>query len=60
MHIPYPAKIRTEILDPVEIDTDPERENDTAYVDKKYKEVESAIQAGVHRLAGRRKGLIFG
>ncbi len=60
MHIPYPAKIRTEILEPIAIDTDPDRENDTAYIDKIYKAVETSIQEGVHRLAGRRKGLIFG
>ncbi|MBC2716479.1 MAG: acyltransferase family protein [Desulfobacteraceae bacterium] len=60
MHIPYPAKIRTEILEPIEIDTDPEREKDNEYVDKKYKEVESCIQEGVNRLAGRRKGPVFG
>ena len=60
MHIPYPAKIRTEILEPIEIDTDPDRAKDNAYVDKKYKEVEASIQDGVNRLAGRRKGRFFG
>ncbi|MCD6584828.1 MAG: acyltransferase family protein [Desulfobacteraceae bacterium] len=60
MHIPYPAKIRNEILEPIEIDTDPERANDNTYVDKKYKEVEACIQEGVNRLAGRRKGRFFG
>ena len=60
MHIPYPAKIRTEILEPITIDTDPDRENDTAYIDRIYKAVETRIQEGVHRLASRRKGLIFG
>jgi len=60
MHIPYPAKIRNEILEPIEIDTDPERANDNAYVNKIYKEVESSIQEGVNRLAGRRKGPFFG
>ncbi len=60
MHIPYPAKIRNEILEPIEIDTDPERAKDNEYVDKKYKEVESCIQEGVNRLAGRRKGPVFG
>ena len=60
MHIPYPAKIRTEILAPVEIDSDPDRANDTAYVNQKYKEVETAIQKGVLRLARQRKGFFFG
>ncbi len=60
MHIPLPAKIRTEILDPIEIDTDPERENDKAYVNKIYKKVERAIQGGVTRLASRSKLPVFG
>lgn len=60
MHIPLPAKIRTEILDPIEIDNDPERENDAEYVDRIYCQVETAIQAGVDRLARKRKFPIFG
>ena len=60
MHIPMPAKIRTEILAPVEIDSDPDRENDQDYVDKKYNEVERAIQEGVNRLAKQRKLPFFG
>jgi 1-acyl-sn-glycerol-3-phosphate acyltransferase len=59
MHIPLPAKIRTEILEPVAIDKDPDRENDKAYVDKKYKEVERRIQEGVNRLAGQKKSSFF-
>jgi 1-acyl-sn-glycerol-3-phosphate acyltransferase len=55
MHIPLPAKIRTEILEPVEIGNDPDLENDKAYVAKKYKEVERRIQEGVNRLAGKKK-----
>jgi len=60
MHIPLPAKIRTEILEPVDIDSDPDRENDAEYVDKKFAEIERSIQDGVNRLAKRRKRLIFG
>jgi len=60
MHIPYPAKIRTEILEPIDIDTDPERANDNTYVNKKYKEVESCIQEGVNRLARQKKIPFFG
>ena len=60
MHIPLPAKIRTEILDPVDIDNDPDRINDIAYVDKKYKEIESRIQEGVNRLAKKRRAWVFG
>jgi 1-acyl-sn-glycerol-3-phosphate acyltransferase len=44
MHIPLPAKIKTEILEPVDIGHDPDLENDKAYVAKKYKEIERRIQ----------------
>jgi len=60
MHIPLPAKIRTEILDPVDITNNPDRVNDINYVDKKYKEIESRIQEGVNRLAKKRRGWVFG
>lgn len=60
MHIPLPAKIRTEILAPVDIDSDPDRADDNAYVNRKYKEIESRIQAGVNRLARKRRGWVFG
>ncbi|MGP0050593.1 MAG: lysophospholipid acyltransferase family protein, partial [Solirubrobacteraceae bacterium] len=43
-HLPLPAKIRTELLDPMYLDSDPERVNDRAYVDSIYLEVQSAIQ----------------
>jgi 1-acyl-sn-glycerol-3-phosphate acyltransferase len=59
-HLPLPAKIRTEFLDPIEVDHDPERLDDKAYIDKIYLEVESAIQAGMDRLAKRRSFPIFG
>ena len=39
-HLPLPAKIRTELLDPIHVDNDPERVNDRAYVDSIYLEVE--------------------
>jgi 1-acyl-sn-glycerol-3-phosphate acyltransferase len=58
--IPLPAKIRTEILDPVSVSSNPERENDDAYVNRKYREVEQALQRGVNRLARKRKFPIFG
>jgi 1-acyl-sn-glycerol-3-phosphate acyltransferase len=57
---PLPAKIRTEILEPVEVDSDPERADDKRYVNKTYREVERRIQAGVDRLAGRRSFPVFG
>ena len=59
-HIPLPAKIRTEFLDPIYFDTDPDLENDNEYVDKMYREVESAIQAGMDHLATKRKFPVFG
>jgi 1-acyl-sn-glycerol-3-phosphate acyltransferase len=60
MHIPLPAKIRTEILEPVDLDTDPDRADDKEYVDRKYREIEDCIQTGVTALAGKRRGWFFG
>jgi 1-acyl-sn-glycerol-3-phosphate acyltransferase len=57
---PLPAKIRTEILKPVSVSSDAERIDDDAYVDRKYREVERALQSGVDRLARKRKFPIFG
>jgi 1-acyl-sn-glycerol-3-phosphate acyltransferase len=58
--LPLPAKIRTEILDPITVSADTDRENDEAYVKRKYREVERALQGGVDRLARKRKFPIFG
>ncbi len=55
MHVPLPAKIRFEILDPIEVDHDPQRAADTTYVRDVYLEVERALQAGVDRLARQRR-----
>jgi hypothetical protein len=60
MHIPLPAKIRTELLEPIHVDTDPARADDHEYVDSVYCQVEAAIQAGMDRLAKRRSFPIFG
>ena len=60
MHLPLPAKIRTELLDPIELTDDPDKADDTQYVDAMYREVESSIQAGMDRLARRRSFPIFG
>jgi 1-acyl-sn-glycerol-3-phosphate acyltransferase len=60
MHIPLPSKIRIEILDPIDVGNDSDKENDAEYVDSIYKEVEQSIQAGVNRLAAKRKFPIFG
>jgi 1-acyl-sn-glycerol-3-phosphate acyltransferase len=59
-HLPLPAKIRTELLDPIHVDTDPERVNDRQYVDAIYVEVQSAIQDAMDRLATQRRFPIFG
>jgi 1-acyl-sn-glycerol-3-phosphate acyltransferase len=58
-HLPLPAKIRTELLDPIPLDHDPERVNDHEYVNAVYSEVESAIQAAMYRLAKQRRFPIF-
>jgi 1-acyl-sn-glycerol-3-phosphate acyltransferase len=60
VHLPLPAKIRTEFLDPIPVDSDPDRVDDTEYVDAIYDEVESAIQAGMDRLAKRRSFPVLG
>ena len=59
-HLPLPAKIRTELLDPIHVDKDPERVKDRKYVRSIYLEVESAIQHGMDRLAKQRRVPIFG
>ena len=58
-HLPLPAKIRTELLDPIHVDHDPERVNDRAYVDSIYREVQSAIQDAMSRIAKQRRFPIF-
>jgi len=60
MHIPLPSKIRVELLDPIEVSRDTDKENDQTYVDGLYKKVEQSIQAGVDRLAAKRKFPVFG
>jgi 1-acyl-sn-glycerol-3-phosphate acyltransferase len=57
---PLPAKIRTEFLDPIELDGDRARAEDDRYVHRKYEQVERALQDGVDRLAARRSFPIFG
>jgi hypothetical protein len=58
--LPPPAKIRTELLEPIEVDDDPERADDAAYVQKIYDQVQAAIQAGMDRLAAKRALPILG
>jgi 1-acyl-sn-glycerol-3-phosphate acyltransferase len=59
-HLPLPAKIRTELLDPIEVDDDPGRADDDAYVQSVYDRVEAVIQAGMDRLAEKRTLPVFG
>ncbi len=59
-HLPLPTKLRYEILDPIEVDHDPERIKDDGYVDGIYADVEAALQEGVDRLADRRRLPVFG
>lgn len=59
-HVPLPAKIRTRILDPIYLDSDPARLDDQAYVDAVYQQIEGTIQTGMDELAKKRRFLIFG
>jgi 1-acyl-sn-glycerol-3-phosphate acyltransferase len=59
-HLPLPAKIRTELLEPIQVDDDPDRADDDAYVQSVYDRVEAAIQAGMDRLAAQRTLPVFG
>src|SRR3954447_19869514 len=58
--IPLPTKIRTAFQEPIEVDTDPERAEDDAYVDAMYDEVCGSIQHGIDALARRRRLPLFG
>ncbi len=58
--IPLPAKIRTALQPPVMLDHDPQRAEDDDYVQRKYREVEESIQAGMDVLARRRAFPLFG
>src|SRR3954466_11868503 len=58
--LPLPTKIRTALQDPIELDDDPERAKDDAYVDEKYDEVQAALQHWMDALARRRRFPVFG
>jgi 1-acyl-sn-glycerol-3-phosphate acyltransferase len=58
-HLPLPAKIRTRLLEPIELDDDPDRANDNQYVEKIYDEVDHVLQQGVTDLAKRRRLPVF-
>ncbi len=57
--LPLPAKIRTRFMPAVELDHDPSRADDDEYVDRKYHEVEDAIQDGMDALARKRALPLF-
>lgn len=59
-HLPLPAKIRYEVLEPVTVDTDPARADDKAYVERIYREVEARLQEGVDRLMQQHRYPILG
>ncbi len=58
--LPLPAKIRTRLMPAVEIDSDPDRAEDEAYVEQKYDEVQASIQRGMDALARKRALPLFG
>src|SRR5947209_5631438 len=58
--VPLPAKIRTAFGEPIEFASDPELADDEAYVRGGYERVETAIQAGMDRLARRRRFPLLG
>jgi 1-acyl-sn-glycerol-3-phosphate acyltransferase len=58
--LPLPAKIRTRFMPAVEVDCDPDRADDQAYVDQKYDEVQRSIQRGMDALARKRALPLFG
>lgn len=58
-HIPLPSKIRTELLEPVYLSTDKTLADDEEYVDSVYRDIEGRIQAGMDRLASKRRLPVF-
>jgi 1-acyl-sn-glycerol-3-phosphate acyltransferase len=58
--VPLPTKIRTAFQTPIEIDSDPERAEDDDYIQDRYEVVQDSIQAGMDKLARRRRLPLFG
>ena len=58
--LPLPAKIRTAFQAPIELDDDPARADDDAYVAEVYEQVEQSIQSGMDALTRRRTLPLFG
>jgi 1-acyl-sn-glycerol-3-phosphate acyltransferase len=57
--LPLPAKIRTRFMPAVELDHDLARAEDDDYVERKYHEVQGAIQEGMDALARKRALPLF-
>jgi 1-acyl-sn-glycerol-3-phosphate acyltransferase len=58
--VPFPTKIRTAFGEPIELDSDPARAEDDDYIRDRYEAVQGSIQAGMDRLARRRRLPLFG
>jgi 1-acyl-sn-glycerol-3-phosphate acyltransferase len=58
--IPLPTKIRTAFQEPIRLTDDPERADDSKYVEGIYDEVRASIQSGMDELARRRRLPLFG
>jgi 1-acyl-sn-glycerol-3-phosphate acyltransferase len=58
--IPLPAKLRSEILEPIELEGSDGMAFDDEYVERKEREVVAALQRGVDGLAKRRRFPVFG
>ena len=59
-HVPLPAKIRTELLEPIEVDHDPDRVERQGLRAEDLRRGHAAIQAGMDRLAAKRTLPILG
>jgi hypothetical protein len=57
--IPLPAKLRSEILEPIYLEGEEGMRFDDEYVEEKEREVVAALQRGVDGLAKRRKFPVF-
>jgi 1-acyl-sn-glycerol-3-phosphate acyltransferase len=57
--LPLPAKIRTRFMPAVELDSEPARADDDEYVERKYHDVQEAIQKGMDALARKRALPLF-
>jgi 1-acyl-sn-glycerol-3-phosphate acyltransferase len=58
--VPLPTKIRTAFRPAIELDSDPARAEDEAYIERAYARVEESIQEGMDALARRRRLPLFG